>query len=77
MSKRFPLMPGVSGDHGPSSCAWEIAEKAYANYVKRFGSQQSLERIAQRGGFSWLEMDDQYPAWREEEAKLQAAPEPK
>lgn len=70
MNKRFPLQASKDVTPGPKDCAWSIAEKAYANYVKRFGSSQSLERLAERGGFSWWEMDDQYPDWRKEVTAL-------
>lgn len=29
---------------------WEHAEEAYKEYVARYGKDQSLERLAQRGG---------------------------
>ncbi len=36
-----------------SSCTipWWLAEIAYEHYVKLFGKEQSLERLAERGGF--------------------------
>ena len=34
-----------------SSIPWWLAEIAYEHYMKLFGSDQSLERIAERGGF--------------------------
>lgn len=30
---------------------WWLAEEAYQQYVRLFGDGQSLERIAERGGF--------------------------
>lgn len=51
---------------GPTAIPWEIAEKAYAVYAKRYGRQQSLERLAERGGFDPGEMDNLYPPWRDE-----------
>lgn len=50
---------------GPTEIPWEIAEEAYAVYAARFGRDQSLERLAERAGFSWGEMDDLLPGWRE------------
>ena len=35
----------------PSQIPWWLAEKAYSAYVSAFGSSQSLEGIAERGGF--------------------------
>lgn len=34
-----------------SSIPWWLAEIAYEHYAARFGTQQSLERLAERGGF--------------------------
>lgn len=45
---------------------WSVAEKAYAVYSARYGRDQSLERMAQRGGFGNSEMDMFHPTWREE-----------
>ena len=42
---------------------WVTAEKIYVEYSYLFGTQQSLERLAQRGGFGWKEVAyirDQY-----------------
>lgn len=68
--KRFPLQPEKGVTPGPLSCSWSVAEKSYGAYALRFGRSQSLETLAKRGGFSWGEMDDQYPAWREEESEI-------
>lgn len=46
--KRFPLQGGLT-------ISWEAAERAYAAYVKLYGSSQSLERLAERGGFGVIE----------------------
>lgn len=35
---------------------WGIAELAYAEYVKVQGYGQSLEKLAERGGFGWTEL---------------------
>jgi len=35
---------------------WWLAEEAYRHYVNIFGSSQSLERIAKRGGFGRAEL---------------------
>ena len=40
----------------PRSIPWHVAESAYEEYVKKFGREQSLERLAERGGFGWEEL---------------------
>jgi len=44
---------------------WAIADKAWAAYAQRYGTNQSVERIAERHGFGWSEMDTLLPGWRE------------
>jgi hypothetical protein len=64
--KTFPIMYS-RGDHpGPIAIPWHIAEAAYSAYSARHGSDQSLERLAERGGFGASEMDDLHPSWRSE-----------
>ncbi len=58
--KEFPLLGGIG------SIPWWIAEQAYINYAGKYGSGQSLERLADRGGFGVEELDVFYPNWREE-----------
>lgn len=74
MSRRrdFPIQhkwhPGCSVTHGIRSVPWDIAEEAYAGYAKEYPSsarRQSIQRMAQRGGFSEYEMDLYAPGWRE------------
>ncbi len=82
-TKMFPLQSSYSKTTPhPTMIPWAVADKAYAVYRGRYGSQQTLERLAERGGFSAGEMDDFYPGWREEvalvtelRAKLAAAVE--
>lgn len=65
----FPLQRELSTSAvkaGPLLIPWVVAEKAYAEYVKQHGTRQSMERLAQRGGFGWGEMDRLHPDWREE-----------
>lgn len=50
---------------GPLSVPWPVAEKAWAAYHQRWNSDQSVERLAERGGFGWSEMDTYFPGWRE------------
>ena len=43
--RTFPIQgfaPGVP---------WAAAEQAYVTYAKHFGNEQSLKRLAERGGF--------------------------
>lgn len=40
----------------PSTIPWWLAEEAYKVYSDKFGSSQSLERLAERGGFSREEL---------------------
>ena len=42
---------------------WPIAEQAYLHYVKLFGKAQSLERLAERGGFTVKELDGLLGGW--------------
>jgi hypothetical protein len=67
--RTFPLQRPLSSSDtkpGPRMIPWEIAERAYAEYAKRYGTSQSLERLAERGGFDVGEMDMLLPSWRNE-----------
>lgn len=64
--RMFPLQTSSTVPVGPLSIPWSVAGKAYSAYVLRHGRSQSMERIAERGGFGWCEMDRLYPAWRAE-----------
>lgn len=67
MAPRFPILRGLwPVPEGPTDIPWAVAEKAYEEYARRYGREQSLERLAERGGFDVWEMDDLYPAWRSE-----------
>lgn len=48
-----------------ASVPWHVAERAYEEYARRYGRSQSLEQLAQRGGFGLGELDMFYPGWRE------------
>ena len=39
-----------------TSIPWWLAEIAYSEYSRRFGTGQSLERLAERGGFGRWEL---------------------
>jgi hypothetical protein len=60
----FPLQV-TRGLTGPVSVPWEVADRAWAAYSALYGRGQSVERLAQRGGFSWGEMDSLFPGWRQ------------
>jgi len=51
--KRFPIQ-GHSGAAG-FDIPWAMAERAYVNYDRRYSNGQTLETLAQRGGFGWAE----------------------
>jgi hypothetical protein len=42
--RRFPIQGGLT-------ISWEAAEHAYMTYYKFYGRDQTLERLAERGGF--------------------------
>lgn len=67
-SKRFPIL----GTGGAVTISWELAEEAYLVYSKRFGHEQSLKRLAERGGFAPEELDQFRPGWRPIEQALAA-----
>jgi len=43
---------------------WAAHLRAYAVYSNIYGTSQSEDRIAQRGGFGAEELDLFYPEWR-------------
>lgn len=45
----FPMLDGPA-------IPWPLAEKLYDLYSQAYGHDQSLERIAERGGFGWSEV---------------------
>jgi hypothetical protein len=69
---------------GPS-IPWPLAERIYWVYVDLFGEEQTLERLAQRGGLSWTEIPvlrQQYyrkhgwlPDWRSTLGDVKPTPE--
>ena len=56
--RRFPVISG-------GTIPWAVAELAYISYAQRSGSSQSLERLAERGGFGVEELDVLLPDWRD------------
>lgn len=58
MSKTFPIQTEIEGKLRlpVTQIPWWLAEIAYKHYVQLFGDQQSLERLAERGGFGREEL---------------------
>ena len=52
--RMFPIQDGAP------AVRWELAEKAYTTYVSLYGKSQSLERLAERGGFGLKEFSCLY-----------------
>ena len=50
LKKRFPMQRGPDIDY-------LTAEKVYKLYSELFGNNQTLERLGERGGFSWREVE--------------------
>lgn len=73
----FPLQMSsrAKSAEGPRTVPWSIAEAAWDVYAARYGREQSVERLAERGGFGWGEMDMFLPGWRELAQKARE-PEP-
>ncbi len=77
---QFPIIPDRRRDSTvaphPMKVPWSVAELAYSVYMRRGGGDQSLERLAERGGFGAVEMDMFLPDWRERVATMLAAQVP-
>ena len=43
--------------HHPGTISWDEHLEAYAVYAPKYGSSQSAERIAERGGFGYEEFE--------------------
>jgi hypothetical protein len=65
----FPIQSQRGAKPHPLQIPWDIAQLAYSVYSSRYGRSQSLERLAERGGFGPCEMDEFLPDWREQCAK--------
>jgi hypothetical protein len=66
----FPIHCSGSALPHPTQIPWSVADKAYSVYSARYGKGQSLERLAERGGFNAVEMDEYYPPWRDETSEI-------
>lgn len=62
--RTFPIMSRPGAAAHPTRIPWSIADLAYSVYLSRYGTHQTLERIAERGGFDPTEMDNLLPDWR-------------
>lgn len=65
INRMFPIQQQDGAAPHPLLIPWNIAELAYSVYSARFGNGQSLERLADRGGFGPGEMDMFLPGWRD------------
>jgi len=55
-SRPFPILSEHDGEHKGCVIPWWLAEIAYKEYANQFGNGQTLERIAERGGFGRKEL---------------------
>lgn len=75
-ARTFPIQSERAAKPHPTRIPWWLADLAYSVYRARFGSGQSLERLAERGGFHPSEMDEYVPDWRELAAQAPPASDP-
>lgn len=60
--KRAPVQadawrrPSESQGKGPGTIAWWEHELAWSNYARQYGTGQSAQRMAERGGFGYAEL---------------------
>lgn len=72
----FPVITDRTARPRNNKVPWKLAEIAYVEYARRYGTDQSLERIAERGGFGLLEIADYLLAQlKDREEKLAAVNE--
>lgn len=57
--KTFAECPDHLLRYFPAKIPWELAERAYESYARKHGRGQSLERLNERGGFSFSELLDE------------------
>lgn len=59
-NRPFPIQAELSsgpwGRQEGCSIPWWLAEEAYAHYVRQYGDCQSLQGLANRGGFGRAEL---------------------
>lgn len=68
--RMFPILRSHNYDKEPHEphptlIPWSVADLAYSGYSSDYSRDQSLERMAERGGFGPGEMDKYCPDWRE------------
>lgn len=68
--QKFPVIKRKYNTRNITEIPWIVAERCYRNYSG--WQDQSLERIAERGGFAETELDRYAPGW-EYEAKMYTA----
>ena len=68
----FPIQTQRDAAPHPLQIPWSIAALAYSKYAAEYGRGQTLERLAERGGFGPGEMDYYLPGWREQVSELTA-----
>jgi hypothetical protein len=62
-SRRAPVqgdssLPKEANGRQPGTIAWSEHEEVWQAYIKKFGNNQSAQRIAERGGFGYREIVD-------------------
>ena len=63
-NRPFPIQQETSRDeqthemirHPACTIPWWLAQEAYSYYSSRYGKSQTLERLAERGGFGRQEL---------------------
>ncbi len=70
--KEFPIIRGGSLKSIPRS----VAEMVYEGYARDYPGGQSLERLAERGGFGLYELGLYLPNWQQEVADARKPPTP-
>lgn len=56
MNGRFPIQAIDAYTGNAVAIPWEHAEEAYKEYSLQYGTSQSLQRLAERGGFGASEI---------------------
>lgn len=54
--RRAPVQANRGEAKGPGTVSWEEHALAWSAYAARYGTRQSAERIAERGGFCYGEL---------------------
>ena len=62
--KGRPILAPVQGF--PRRIPWDMHLQAWESYARKYGTDQSPQRIAERGGFGTTELDAFIPGWRQE-----------